>query len=254
MRNKSFESMTESELLNILQIFETEINHAKQQCENVAQLHSKIEEQYKNAGELSTKIKKHHEYINNLFSQIQTRDQKIEELYKNKQKEFETLTKKIEALLPGATSAGLSSSYHRARQNRKVWPFWVGFLSSLSLLMSGYFYYFVWKDASVEWGTIAIRTTVGLPLVWIAWYCQRSISQITRIKEEYHHKETLMSMYEGFSKEIGNLADNEIEANQQKVNLVSVLLDAVRKNPAEALDPSGTLLDEGLPNKTKKQE
>ncbi len=248
--------MNRQELLNAL----AEIT---EQYSNTSNLVAEIEQQKDKANNLSAEIQQQKDKANNLSAEIQQQKDKannlsaeieqqkdnannlsaeIQQLRDNANQVIEEKTQQIDNLLPGATSAGLASSYHDARKNKRIWPYWTGFVLSLVALMSGYFYYLIWKgNIELEWKTIAIRTTIGLPLLWIAWYCQRSISQITRITEEYHHKQRVMSIYEGFSKQIDQ--SNTEQGQQQKEKLISTLIKVVERNPAQVLDPSGTFMD-----------
>ncbi len=169
-------------------------------------------------------------------------EEQIKNFQENSERQFENLKARIEGLLPGATSAGLASSYQDAQKEKKAKPLWIGFIASLLVLMGGYFYSFVYNSPPTDLSTIAIRATIGFPLIWIAWFCQRSISQMTRISEEYRHKEKMMRIYDGFSKQIEQSTDAE-EKKRKKMDLISVTINAIEKNPAEKLDPSETLID-----------
>ena len=168
--------------------------------------------------------------------------EQIKDFQESSEKQFKELKARIEGLLPGATSAGLASSYQDAQKEKKTMPYWIGFVASLLVLMTAYFYSFVYNSPPTDLSTIVIRVTIGFPLIWIAWFCQRSISQMTRISEEYRHKEKMMRIYEGFSKQIEQSTDAE-EAKTKKVDLISVTINAIGKNPAEKLDPSETFID-----------
>ena len=94
-----------------------------------------------------------------------------------------------------------STLAHNEIQTRR---YWVGFVLSLTILLIGYLYFLLIplsSDKPFEWTNIAVSTIAGVPLLWIAWYCQRSISQINRIREEYNHKLRIMKLYDGFSKQ-----------------------------------------------------
>ena len=168
--------------------------------------------------------------------------EQISDFQESSEKQFAKLKARIEGLLPGATSAGLASSYQDAQKEKKAMPLWIGFIASLLVLMAGYFYSFAYNSPPTDLSTIAIRTTIGFPLIWIAWFCQRSISQMTRISEEYRHKEKMMRIYDGFSKQIEQSSNAE-EGKTKKMDLISVTINAIEKNPAEKLDPSETLID-----------
>ena len=168
---------------------------------------SEIQKQQIKSNELSSKIQKQKDTVDSSVSEIQKQQKnaleltnKIKEQYdtdlniiKEKQKEYEQLNKKIEGLLPGATSAGLAGSYHDAQKAENTTMYWIGFIVSLVVLITIYGWVLISKEP--DWANIASRTVTGLPLVWMAWYCQRSISQTNRIKEEYHHKQRIMDIF-----------------------------------------------------------
>ena len=217
---------------------------------------SEIQKQQTKANELSSQIKAQKDIANSGVSEIENQQKSATELtnkikeqhdtdlsiIQKKQKEYDQLNKKIEGLLPGATSAGLAGSYHDAQKAENTKMYWVGFIVSLVVLMIIYGWVLISKEP--DWANIASRTVTGLPLVWMAWYFQRSISQTNRIKEEYHHKQRIMAVFDGFSKEIDRLTENDSKTNKEKkLELISAIINAISKNPAETINPSETFLD-----------
>lgn len=86
---------------------------------------------------------------------------------------------------------------------------------------------------------IYVKTVISIPLVWIAWYGQRNISQRKRLFEEYNHKLRVVQMYLLF-----NTSDKTYylsESNKDKLSMV--LLDAIQNNPAEYLGKGETIID-----------
>ena len=64
-----------------------------------------------------------------------------------------------------------------------------------------------------------------------------------------------MSVFEGFSKQIDELTKDDPEQNKvKKLELISVIIDAIGKNPSEILDPSETFLDSTRNGKKADQE
>ena len=291
--DKAIEKWKKEELIDFFRKYKEEIESAQTSLEKInsfvsehqetlenlpskleqAQQHSaEIEELDQKTGEISQKIdgikkdiEDRQESIRDFYSKLfeseegKTPDrvlsikEQIQNFQKNSEKQFEELKKRIEGLLPGATSAGLASSYQDAQKEKKTMPYWIGFVASLLVLMTAYFYSFVYNSPPTDLSTIVIRVTIGFPLIWIAWFCQKSISQMTRISEEYRHKEKMMRIYDGFSKQIEQSTDAE-EARTKKVDLISVIIGAIGKNPAEKSDPSGTFLDTWKSNKQRKRE
>ena len=218
----------------------TEIQQKRDEANNLL---GEVQQRHQTAINQSNEIQQKREDANNLLEEIRSQHGTVNNLYE----EYKNLVDKIENLLPGATTASLASEYELAHNEIQTWRYWLGFVVSLTILLVGYLYFLLIpysSDKPFEWANIAVSTTAGLPLLWIAWYCQRSISQINRIREEYNHKLRIMKLYDGFSKQILQLEDDPQTKNQ----LVSAILEAVRKNPAETLGPPTTFTDFLKPN------
>ena len=213
-------------------------------------LSGETQKRHDEAKRLTTEIQGQCDKTSNLIDVIQKQHNDITQIIEGKKEELEKLTKQIEGLLPGATSAGLASSYHDAWKEKNTAWYWIGFISSLVVLVAGYFYW-IYTIQNIQWLDVIVRAIVGAPLIWIAWYCQKSISQTNRVKEEYHHKQRIMSVFEGFSKQIDEFTKDDPEQNKvKKLELISVIISAIGKNPSEILDPSETFLD-SLKNEKK---
>lgn len=86
---------------------------------------------------------------------------------------------------------------------------------------------------------IYIKTIISLPLIWIALYGQRNISQRKRLFEEYNHKLRVVQMYLLF-----NTSDKAYQLTQSnKDKLAMILLDAIAYNPAKHLGKGETIID-----------
>ncbi len=255
MDDKPLREMSKRELLKFMESLESRIQNAnaemqtlKGKTDSAGELQTQAQEWWNQSKELFEQIQECSNTTNNLSDAVQQQRNKAntltEELQKcrdsaeAKRQEMDVLTRKIESLLPGATSAGLASSYHDAQEGKGTWPYWLGFIFSIGTLFVGYSYYFIFQSQIIDWSNIFARTTIGFPLIWLAWYCQKSIAQTRRIAEEYHHKERIMSIYEGFAKQI----DQSDEGEAKRQELVSVLIKAVAINPARNLDPRETFL------------
>lgn len=223
----------------------SKLEQAQQHSTKIQDLNQKADETKQEIDKIKKDIagkqKNIMDFSSELFEGEEAIKNKIQIFQADSEKQFDELKAKIEGLLPGATSAGLASSYQDAQKEKKIWHYWIGFVVSLLLLMSAYFYSFVYNSPPTDFSTIFIRATIGFPLIWIAWFCQRSLSQMRRISEEYRHKEKMMRIYDGFSKQIEQSTDAE-ERKTKKLDLISVTINAIEKNPAERLDTL-TLLD-----------
>ena len=228
---------------------------------SVSELSTEVEEKYRYIKNQMEEVESERAEIGSQLVKVQGIREEIEEIVASAKEEIasnteemERLLKTIEDLLPGAATTGLAKNYYDAQQNRVVWPYWCGFVGSLLAVTAGYYFLFLdlltGKDA-LEWWHAFIRATIGIPLLWIAWYCQRSLSQINRIKEEYQHKERMMKMYVGFSKEVEDLSD--LDNSNPLIELIHTVMDTIRRNPAEVLHPTETILDSILARGDKQE-
>lgn len=217
----------------------SKLEQAQQHSTGIQELNKEAVETKKEIDEIKEDVddteKRITDFSSRLFEGEEAIENKIQIFQENSKMQFDELRAKIEGLLPGATSAGLASSYQDAQKEKKTWPYGIGFVVSLIVLTGAYLYSFVYKSPPTDLSTIIIRATIGFPLIWIAWFCQRSLSQMTRISEEYRHKEKMMRIYDGFSKQIEQSTDAE-EGKTKKIDLISVTIKAIEKNPAERLD------------------
>lgn len=85
------------------------------------------------------------------------------------------------------------------------------------------------------------RLIISLPLWWISWFGQRSISHKRRLAEEYNHKAQVTKMYLNFvSKETENSYPLEADA---KNTLHDELIKVIARHPGQVYGKDETMLD-----------
>lgn len=85
------------------------------------------------------------------------------------------------------------------------------------------------------------RLIISLPLWWISWFGQRSISHKRRLAEEYNHKAQVTKMYLNFvSKETENSYPLEADA---KNTLHDELIKVIARHPGHVYGKDETMLD-----------
>lgn len=174
-----------------------------------------------------------------------------------------TLFTKIEALLPGATSAGLASAYKKLKDDfeTSIRRYTQAFYASLFVLAIGGL--LVVTDSMTFWPpsiklvqahdwqgllqTLLTRLPVVLPVVWLAIYSATRRSQYERLQQEYAHKEAFASSYESYKKQ---LQDLKVDADDLQRELIAKAIEAIAFNASKTLDgnhvekpPAGQLLD-----------
>ena len=204
--------------------------------------------------------KQHTDEIQALLSEAQTSDANLKNVWEHLEKsdeiarkneetnarhsqELDALTVRIEALLPGATSAGLASSFNAQKdrfkepQKRWLWTF-VGCIGALTLIAFPSFLDAVLppKPGHVEtWGTtwlhLTLRLPIMLPLVWLAIYAGRNYMLSLRLEEDYAYKEAISTAFEGYKREMEKIAAGESGGPSPITILCTNVLRAIAERP-----------------------
>lgn len=88
------------------------------------------------------------------------------------------------------------------------------------------------------------RVTISLPLWWISWFGQRSISHKRRLAEEYNHKAQVAKMYLNFSSRETQGAYPISKTAKEKLDLA--LMKAIGRHPGQIFGKDETMLDKIL--------
>jgi hypothetical protein len=213
--------------------------------EKITTTYQKLIENGENAEKINAKFK---EYENIIFGNKETKTAGLKDIIegyetdiKKKKSEWEescnTLFKKIEGLLPGATSTGLASAYQEQGKKYKQ-PYWLWSIAFL-LVTIGMIIFSICtlhdattvQDALIK---IISRTPFFVPAIWLAVFASKQQSQNRRLQEEYAHKETLSKSYESYKRELEKLPESP-----EKIKLLEKLLEAmvnmVNDNPSHTL-------------------
>jgi polyhydroxyalkanoate synthesis regulator phasin len=91
------------------------------------------------------------------------------------------------------------------------------------------------------WASIYGRLIVSLPLWWISWFGQRSISHKRRLAEEYNHKAQVATIYLKFT---SDETKNSYPLNEEaKQKLHDALITVIKRHPGKIYGKDETILD-----------
>lgn len=158
--------------------------------------------------------------VANTANQAQGRVAEYEKELETFKRKFEELHAKTEALLPGATSAGLASAFRdqkaRFNQPQKYWL--LTFIAAVTLLLVAGLvglpgFSLVGGGAGgverTSWDTIlrhiVNRLPLVVPLVWLGVYAGRNYMLALRMQEEYAFKEAVSATFEGYKREMAGI-------------------------------------------------
>ena len=149
----------------------------------------------------------------------------------------DTLFKKIEGLIPGATATGLAKAYQAQRESYNK-PYWLwAWVFILTMCGAIWFAIANLKDAtSVEDAFMKVisRLPFFMPAFWLAIFASKQQSQNKRLQQEYAYKEALTKSYEADKREIEKLPESP-ERHQLSAKLLETMIDAAKFNPSETL-------------------
>jgi hypothetical protein len=121
----------------------------------------------------------------------------------------------IVGLLPGATSAGLAHAFDERRQTflkpHGRWQFvFVASLLSLVFIAATGLWHIVSASSAVTYDELLrvwlARLPIAAALIWLALYASHESSLAKRLEEDYGYKATIAASFEGFNKQMSEIA------------------------------------------------
>lgn len=198
-------------------------------------------------------LKSKKDQINDQLSRIQNFYDKI---YGNEAKKLPSLVKDLEERLTNlkkveeraksviglSSEAGLAGGFvvkgKEAKEGQKYSI--IVFVIVVLAIFTFNFYLFDKKDfLNMKWDTFLFKLLINAPLIWIATIANINLNKFSRLEQEYSHKEALAKSYERYKTEIQELEHlGVIGAEELKLKLLEINLEAFKVNPAEHSDKS----------------
>lgn len=157
--------------------------------------------------------------------------------------ELQRLMEKVEGLLPGATSAGLASSFNKQRSRfegpQRQWLLTfvtcIGFLVLLGvpsfLSAIGWSSHPTDQSWTSAWRSVILRVPIVAPLVWLAIYAGRNYMMSLRMEEDYAYKEAISTAFEGYKREMEKIDVDENQNPTPLTTLCTNILRAIAERP-----------------------
>lgn len=178
-----------------------------------------------------------------------TQESEFSEALKKSKYEYENLKRNIEKLLPGATSAGLASSFSTAKEayKDKIKRFTRVFYLSVLILL-GFGCLWLWNIINVKSGqsqsilatattgqlinSLIVKLPIIISLIWLATFSAKRRNEYTRLQEEYEHKWALTSSYLGFKQQIDEMQTDDDTLTKL---LLKTAIETIGFNPSVTL-------------------
>lgn len=197
---------------------------------------SEIENVLKQAGsDLSAIQALRGETEDEIASLIKTSKSDVAELTESSQQQFSSLREELRSrileFLPDASAAGLSHGFVEAKKRyMNVWATIAYYIMFIVPLCAATFYFYNLQGTSLDEVSLLLRFLIVSPLLAISSFGIWSIRLNRRLFEEYNHKQRIMQLYDGFTKVV-----DEDESGEQKKELISIMLNAVKTRPSLTL-------------------
>jgi hypothetical protein len=157
--------------------------------------------------------------------------------------ELQSLIERVEGLLPGATSAGLASSFNKQRsrftgpQKQWLWTFVICIGVLFVLALPNFLSAIGWTSHPADqswnatWRSLTLRLPIVLPVIWLAIYAGRNYMMSLRMEEDYAYKEAISTAFEGYKREMEKIAAGEGENLTPITILCTNILRAISERP-----------------------
>lgn len=221
----------------------TKINGSKQELlESLDGLEDKVNDYKEEFDELE---KNTSERTTNL---LKVNSEKISEQIKDWEDKYEKLNKKIENLLPNAVTAGLSYAFSKKKEDedisyekhKKQFGYGIAGMIAVSLIpfLISVFTFFGNDTLDIIINrapklVIAILP-LYIPVLWLSISSSKKMNLSKRLIEEYAHKEVLSKTFEGLSKQIHDLEEDNI-SKELKIKLPQDFLQMYSENPGKLI-------------------
>jgi len=185
---------------------------------------------------------------NELDKFTDTYKDQLEKTKNDSKSEYDTITKKIETLLPTAMTAGLSSAFVAKRnEEEKIYEEYktkfnrgIILLSLVSLLPIAISIFFLATGVSLSEvisrspKVIFAFIPLYIPLVWTTISANKKVNLSKRLIEEYSHKQVLSMTIEGLSNQIENIEDSAV-SKELRTQLLRSFLLVTSENPGKLI-------------------
>ena len=186
--------------------------------------------------------------VKGLDDELDSGLKRITEVEAEHGRKYEAFEREIEGLLPGATTAGLATSYSTMKNSfdepiKQLSLLFYFSLTSLFFLSVGALieeigFWYIRFPSDPTWSDLAsnilIKAPLSVPFIWLAIFASRRRAENKRLQQEYAHKETVTMSYQGFRKQASELPDGTGEPLLAK--LLEEAIESVGHNPSVTLD------------------
>jgi hypothetical protein len=185
--------------------------------------------------------------VDGLEQELETRRKQLDSFKEEQAKTYKTLLEQIETLLPGATSAGLSTAYRELKESfdKPIKHYSKLFYTSLGcIILAGFI--LITHQIGLEgiefvdinnpanlFNNMVYKLPIFGSFLWLAVFASKRRSEDRRLQQEYAHKEALAKSYQSFKQQIDALQGGD---GLLAAKLLDKAIDAISLNASKTLD------------------
>lgn len=160
-------------------------------------------------------------------------------------KQYSELVKTIEGLLPGATSASLSSAFRDQKQSYDLPKIGYMALFVLSVVLLAFGQHFIPEESwmtkltnpwEIMLAHLLQKSPVEVPLLLMLYFAFRAFTTADKLQQDYAYKERMATAFEGFKTQFANI-DTPAGDDAPLAVLCIKLLTIIGQHPARFYDP-----------------
>lgn len=188
------------------------------------------------------------EFKEDLSTFKESKEKEVVDFIESWAHKIEGINKKITELLPNALTAGLSHAYSikkDAEEVESVNHIRIFHKSIFGLIIVSLIPFIIniimWlqgrslHELIIDMPRIVLAIMpLYIPLLWVAYTASKRSNLSKRLIEEYTHKEVLSKTFEGLSRQIGEIDDQDISA-ELRVKLIYNILNVSSENPGKLI-------------------
>jgi predicted nucleic acid-binding Zn-ribbon protein len=239
--------LDQQEVSNAFTSATTELAETKRLRVSTSQVLSAVEQDKATAEGALEQVAVHEKSMNEASERVKVLEQDINKTNDELavcRKQFGDLKKEIEGLLPGATSAGLSSAFRNQKESYNAPKLLYVGLLVLSALAVALIPHYISDD---EWTTKLTnpwqiilahwlqKSPLEAPMFLLLYFAFRAFTTADKLQQDYAYKERIATTFEGFKAQFAN-----IETPPGTESLLSVLcakvLTIIGQHPARFYD------------------
>lgn len=174
-------------------------------------------------------------------------------LFNDWNEKYTELNKKIESLLPNALTAGLSHAFSDKKEeevkayDKHKTQFGYGIAGMIIVSLIPFFFSFKFIVDGVDIDIVINRAPrlvlailpLYVPVLWLSISSSKKMNLSKRLIEEYSHKEVLSKTFEGLSRQIENINEEEISSDL-RISLLQNFLHMYSENPGKLISDYNT--------------